>query len=274
MQGKQILKNLVGLRFMKNKPIALTIAGSDSGGGAGIQADLKTFMANGVFGTSAITCITAQNPDGVTGIMEITPEIIAKQIQAVLDFFPVSGVKTGMLFSREIIDVVVRFSKKRLFKLVVDPVMIATSGARLLKDDANLKMKEELIPLSDIFTPNLDEAGFLLEKKITVKEEMEDAAVSLYNKYRAPVLLKGGHLKGEEALDIFYDGKEIFRISSPFIKNVSTHGTGCTYSSAICAGLAKGMEIKDAIKSAKFYLSKTIEDSFLTGKVSSLNHGN
>lgn len=257
---------------MNTYPIALTIAGSDSGGGAGIQADLKTFQANGVFGTSAITCVTAQNPSGVTSIAELPLENIEKQILAVLDFFPVSSAKTGMLFTKEIIQAVTRIMKNRNFPLVVDPVMVATSGAKLLQDDAIDSMQKELLPICDLITPNADEASLLLGFDVT-RENMREASKELFEHFHVPALLKGGHLeKGGTVVDVLYDGKDYYEFETKYIFNKSTHGTGCTYSAAIAAQLAKRLPLKEAIQNAKEYLFKAIEQSLDVGKVTTLNH--
>lgn len=249
--------------LMQNIPVALTIAGSDSGGGAGIQADLKTFTANRVFGTTAITCLTAQNPKKVFSIQEIPVQMVEEQIGAILKFFPVRAVKTGMLFSEKIIRRVSEFAKIRNFKLVVDPVMVATSGAKLLQDSAIDCLKKELIPYCDLITPNLDEAEILLGKKITKRSEMEDFAKSLYLAIGVPTLLKGGHLKNSsDAVDVLYDGKEIYTFSKEFLQGVNSHGTGCTYSAAICANLAKGHSLAQAVFRAKEYLHNALKNPF------------
>lgn len=258
---------------MKEIPCVMTIAGSDSGGGAGIQADLKTFLSNQVFGCSAITCLTAQNPEGVSGILEVSSDILERQILAIIEYFPVQFAKSGMLFSREIIEIVVRLIKSKNIKLVCDPVMIASSGARLLKDDAIEMYKTELLPLSLLFTPNADEASLLLGRKISDIDEMEDACRDLYSIYRVPVLLKGGHLPKNNLLkDILYDGNEFSVFPAEYVKDVSTHGTGCTYSAAITAFLSKGHNLKISVLQAKKYLHSTIQFSVQTGKTSSLNH--
>lgn len=256
-------------------PVTLSIAGSDSGGGAGIQADIKTFTSLKVYGTTAITCITSQNPDRVSSIQEVPLEIIEDQIWSVLEFFPVNAVKTGMLFSEKIIRKVSEFAKNRNFQLVVDPVMVATSGALLLQKDAIESLKKDLLPYSDLITPNLDEAEILLNKKITIRPEMEASVKSIYELFGVPVLLKGGHLKNtDEATDVLFDGKNIHTFTKNFIHGVNSHGTGCTYSSAICAYLAKGHSLVESIYRAKEFLHFTISHSLPIGfqKVHSLNH--
>jgi hydroxymethylpyrimidine/phosphomethylpyrimidine kinase len=257
---------------MNPNPVALTIAGSDSGGGAGIQADLKTFQANGVFGTSAITCVTAQNPDGVTSIAEIPLQNIEKQILAVLDFFPIKVAKTGMLFTKEIIQMVTQIMQNRKFPLVVDPVMVATSGAKLLQDDAINSMQKELIPISDLVTPNADEASLLVGERVT-RENMKEVTKVLFENFHVPILLKGGHLERNGTIvDILYDGKDYYEFETNYIFQKSTHGTGCTYSAAIAAQLAKSLPLQEAIRKAKEYLHKTIEQSLNVGRITTLNH--
>lgn len=258
---------------MTDYPIALTIAGSDSGGGAGIQADLKTFLTHSVFGTSVITCLTAQNPAGVSGILEVPPDLVEKQISAVVDYFPVAAIKTGMLFSKEIIDTVHHLLKDKKYKLVVDPVMVASSGAKLLKDDAIDAMKKNLIPISTLFTPNLDEASILIGEKISSEKEMETGVKKLYEAFGVPVLLKGGHLKNSEfALDIFFDGKTQYPLSSKFVQEFNPHGTGCTYSAAITSNLAKGLNLIESISLAKYYIFEAISQSYTLGRTNTLNH--
>ncbi|TGN00794.1 bifunctional hydroxymethylpyrimidine kinase/phosphomethylpyrimidine kinase [Leptospira yasudae] len=261
-----------------NKPVTLTIAGSDSGGGAGIQADLKTFTALDTFGTSAITCLTAQNPSGVTGILEVDADFLEKQIAAVLDYFPVQAIKTGMLFSTAIIErtsslLTLRKKEGRIFSLVIDPVMVATSGAKLLQDSAIEALLTKLIPISDLITPNLDEAEILSGKKISKRDEMPGLAEEIFKKFKVPVLLKGGHLQNEKiALDILYDGKTLSKFEKPFVSGFYPHGTGCTYSSAITSYLAHGKTLFEAVRSAKEYLHAAIEQAYTAGKDKTLNH--
>ncbi len=258
---------------MTDYPIALTIAGSDSGGGAGIQADLKTFLTHSVFGTSVITCVTAQNPAGVSGIQEITADLVEKQLSAVIGYFPVAAIKTGMLFSKEIIDTVSLFLKGKEFQIVVDPVMVASSGATLLKDDAIDSMKKNLIPIASLITPNLDEAGILIGEKISNERDMEFGIRKLYDTFGVPVLLKGGHLQNSEfAVDYFFDGKATYPLSSKFVSEFNPHGTGCTYSAAITSNLAKGMSLIESISLAKYYIFEAISQAYTLGRTNTLNH--
>jgi hydroxymethylpyrimidine/phosphomethylpyrimidine kinase len=252
----------------QQRPIALTIAGSDSGGGAGIQADVKTFTALGCHGTTAITCITAQNPRAVIGIQPIRADIVSKQIEAVFAELPPRAVKTGMLFSTEIINVVADyFSQGKRLPLVVDPVMVATSGAVLLKPSAIRVLKERLLPLATLVTPNLDEAQLLLGKKLRTLEDLLDAAAELHGTFGCAVLVKGGHLKlGAEAVDVLFDGKRFTVLKARRIQGVSTHGTGCTYSAAIAAHLACGEKLECAVALAKEFITRAIARSYLAGK--------
>lgn len=244
-------------------PVALTIAGSDSGGGAGIQADLKTFAALGTHGTSAITCLTAQNPKAVTGIQATTPAMVEKQIEAVFAELKPAAVKTGMLFSTPIIRVITSFftSGKRP-PLIVDPVMIATSGARLLKPSAIKAIRAELLPLATLVTPNLDEAALLVNRPLASVEDLRAAAREIFETYGCAALVKGGHLKSSrEAIDIFFDGQNEFLLTAPFVRGVSTHGTGCTYSAAITGYLALGCDLPLAVQLSKNFITQAIVQS-------------
>ena len=254
-------------------PVALTIAGSDSGGGAGIQADLKTFAALGVHGTSAITCITAQNPKGVYGIQACSAEIVRRQIKAVFDELRPAAVKTGMLYSAPIIRVVVESLRRhRGVPLVVDPVMVSTSGARLLKPAAVRALCAELLPLAAVVTPNLDEAEILVGEKLRTVEDLRTAGRELHRRFGCAALVKGGHLRGlREAVDIFYDGRQELLLSAPFVRGVSTHGTGCTYSAAIAGYLAQGCSLPQAVERAKEYITQAIGRSQIAGGNSILN---
>lgn len=257
----------------KKWPIALTIAGSDSGGGAGVQADLKTFAALGVHGTSALTCITAQNPKGVRGIQPCTTEIVRQQIEAVFSELPPRAVKTGMLYSSEIIRVVSRFFRQRKRPpLIVDPVMVATSGARLLQASAIRTLKEELLPRATLATPNLDEAAILVGRELKSAEDLRSAAREIQSRYGCAALVKGGHLRGlEEAVDIFYDGRNELLLTAPFIKGISTHGTGCTYSAAIAGHVALGCDLPRAVERAKQFITAAIAGSVRAAGHSVLN---
>jgi hydroxymethylpyrimidine/phosphomethylpyrimidine kinase len=255
------------MRKRPQMPIALTIAGSDSGGGAGIQADLKTFASLGVHGTSAITCLTAQNPTGVAGIWPCSPEIVRKQIHAVFTELPPTAVKTGMLYSAEIIREVVKFfTEAKRPPLIVDPVMVATSGARLLKPAAIELMKQELLPRAALVTPNLAEAEVLVGARLRSVEDLRHAAREIQARFNCAALVKGGHLPGlKQACDIFYDGRQELLLSAPFIKGIRPHGTGCTYSAAITGYLAKGLSLPKSAASAKEHVSNAIAQGNMVG---------
>jgi hydroxymethylpyrimidine/phosphomethylpyrimidine kinase len=249
-------------------PVALTIAGSDSGGGAGIQADLKTFAALGTHGASAITCVTAQNPRGVLGIQACQPGIVRRQLEAVWAELPPAAMKTGMLYSREIIRTVATFLKRsKRPPLVVDPVMIATSGKRLLQTSAMNALVDELLPLAALVTPNLDEAAILAGGKLRTVEEMRAAAREIQRRFGCAALVKGGHLKGgREAVDVFFDGNDELLLTAPRVKGVKTHGTGCAYSAAITAYLALGLDLSASVVRAKEFISLAIAGSRRAGR--------
>ena len=233
---------------------ALTIAGSDSGGGAGIQADLKTFTAFRVFGLSVITGLTAQNTRGVQGVELPSTDFIRTQLRSVLEDIGADAAKTGMLATGEIIRTVADVARQfRLRNLVVDPVMIAASGDALMEHEAAPVMQEHLFPLATVVTPNLDEATFLCQRKIRTIEEMEEAARAIQAMGPKYVLVKGGHLPGERVVDLLYDGREFVRRESRRVQG-EFHGTGCTLSSAIAAGLAKGLPVPEAVARAQDYV--------------------
>jgi hydroxymethylpyrimidine/phosphomethylpyrimidine kinase len=260
------------MSLRKTLPVALTIAGSDSGGGAGIQADLKTFAALGVHGASAIACLTAQNPKRVLAVEPCSPKMLRQQIEAVFEGLNPAAVKTGMLFSAENISVVVEFfgnSKLKIknSKLIVDPVLISTSGAKLLQRAALKVLMEKLLPLAALVTPNLDEAEILAEQKISSPEDLRSTARKIHARFGCAVLAKGGHLKNSRmAIDVFYDGQNELLLSAPFVNSVSTHGTGCTYSAAICAALALGHSLPHAVEIGKNFITDAISDSYRIGK--------
>ena len=239
----------------------LTIAGSDASGGAGIQADLKTFLANGVYGMSAVTALTAQNTMGVQAIQEATPAFLAAELDAVFTDIPPRAVKVGMVSSAALIEVIA--AKLKAFHaphIVVDPVMIATSGAALLAGDAMAAMKTKLLPLAEVITPNIPELTRLTGMGILSRASMEAAARRAAELYGTAVLAKGGHFKDASAIDLlaFPDGR-LASYAAPRIENPNTHGTGCTLSSAITANLAKGYDLADAVSRAKAYLTGAIE---------------
>lgn len=244
---------------------ALTIAGSDSGGGAGIQADLKTFSALGCYGMSVITAMTAQNTQMVAGIQAAEPEFIAQQIDAVLDDIGSDAIKIGMLFSAEIIEVVAeRLKAYKSDNIVLDPVMISKSGAQLLKEDAMETMVKQLFPISKLITPNIPEAEKLTGIDIETDNDIKRAAENLFDTGAQSVLIKGGHLKGKQSKDLLFcknGGKtNTYVFASARIDTNNTHGTGCTYSSAVASYLAHGCDLESAVKFAKQYVKGAIED--------------
>jgi hydroxymethylpyrimidine/phosphomethylpyrimidine kinase len=253
---------------VKKLPIALTIAGSDSGGGAGIQADLKTFAALGVHGTSVTACLTAQNPKTVLGVRVIGPGFVRLQLQAVFAELEPQAVKTGMLFSADIIGEVRKFFEAlpKRPPLVMDPVMVSTSGKSLLHPTAVEALKG--FGMATVITPNVDEASALLGgMAISTPEELRVAARKLHEIFGCAVLAKGGHLSaGKEVIDFFFDGKTELMLSVPRVLGVETHGTGCTYAAAITAHLARGMKLEKAVVAAKEYTSKAIANSRRIGK--------
>jgi len=245
---------------------ALTIAGSDSGGGAGIQADLKTFTVLGVYGMTAITALTAQNTLGVQGIFDVAPEFVGTQLDAIATDIGIDAAKTGMLSNRGIIEVVCnKIIEHKIDRLVVDPVMVAASGDPLLQPSAQEALIDKLVPLALVVTPNIPEAEVLAGMKIASLEEMQKAARIIREKGARSVIVKGGHLDGE-AVDVFYDGRELSYYKAERIQTRNTHGTGCTFSAAITAELAKGKELKEAIQVAKAYVTRAIRYSLEIGK--------
>ncbi len=248
------------------RPVVLTIAGSDSGGGAGIQADLKTFTVLGVYGTSVITSVTAQNTEKITGIFDIPAWFVELQLHTVLSDIKVSAVKIGMLSLKETVEVVVKTLRKfEIEKIILDPVMVSKTGVRLLKKDAEELLKKMLLPLSWLVTPNIPEAEIISGIKIENIEDMKKSAQIIYEMGAKNVLIKGGHLK-ETADDILYDGNEFILFKQKKIETPSPHGTGCTYASAITSFIAHGYNLKNAIEHAKTFITHTIKNSFRLGK--------
>jgi hydroxymethylpyrimidine/phosphomethylpyrimidine kinase len=240
-------------------PIALTIAGSDSGGGAGIQADLKSFHAFGCFGTTAITAITVQNTRGVTGVHAIPMETVRAQIRAVAEDLPPAACKTGMLATAELVRAVARSIREHaLPNYVLDPVMVATSGDRLLDEDAVRTIIDELLPLSALVTPNLDEAALLVGFTVEDAGSMRRAAEQLVQMGARAALLKGGHLRGAELVDVLWDGREWHEWTRPKLDTRNTHGTGCTLSAAIAAGLAHGRPLRQSVEDALDYVQRAM----------------
>lgn len=265
---------------MKKKPPAvLTIAGSDSGGGAGLQADLKVFQALGCFGTTAISCITAQNPDEVRGVEPISAEMVAEQVRTVCAGFPVQAAKTGMLFSAEIIEAVAAVvSECGIKNLVVDPIMVSTSKSRLLKEDAVAALQQLLIPKAKVITPNLPEAEVLVGHEIETLEDLKNAAIEIGEKYGIACALKGGHW-GERGMmnaecgtnasqvhDVLWSEGVVDVFSVPRVKIAETHGTGCTFAAVVTAELAKGADVRVAVKRAQAYVAKALAGALQVGR--------
>ena len=252
----------------------LTIAGSDCSGGAGIQADMKTMQANGVYAMSAVTALTAQNTTGVYGIMETSPEFLENQLNCIFeDIFP-DAVKIGMVSSARLIEVIAdTLVKWKARNIVVDPVMVSTSGSKLLEETAQEALKERLLPLALVITPNIPEAEALTGRQITGEKEMEDTARSIGERYPGGVLIKGGHQISDANDLLYYNGKETW-FRGERIDNPNTHGTGCTLSSAIASNLAKGFSMEESIRRAKAYISGALRAGLNLGKGSGpMDHG-
>lgn len=259
---------------MKYEAKALTIAGSDSGGGAGIQADLKTFQSFNVFGTSAITSITAQNTTGVRSVKDIELKIVGDQIDMIMEDMGCDAAKTGMVSNTEIISIIAeKVNEHKIQKLVVDPVMVAKSGARLLQKKAEKALIENLLPLAYLLTPNIPEAELISGISIENESDMKNAAQKIYDMGAKNVLVKGGHLNANKITDLLFDGANFFEFKSERIETKSTHGTGCTLSSAIAASLAKNISLNESVKIAIDYINRSIKSAPGIGKgFGPLNH--
>jgi hydroxymethylpyrimidine/phosphomethylpyrimidine kinase len=264
-------------------PVALSVAGSDSSAGAGIQADLKTFSALGVYGLTAVTCIVAEIPGKVSRIEPASTRIVRQQIEVLAKTFPVAAIKTGLLCSGEIISAVAKAIRDidKMFvpriPLVIDPVFVATSGDPLLKPAAIETYEKELFALASLITPNLGEAEQLLGTRIKDRQSMHRAGKKLEKRFGTAILLKGGHLAGNRAVDLLFANGKVVEFSAPFVRGVATHGTGCTYSAAITAGLAKGLALEDAVRQAKKFVTGAITRHFpwtsrFGGTVQALRH--
>ena len=255
-------------------PRVLTIAGSDSGGGAGIQADLKTITALGGFGTSAITALTAQNTCGVSRVLPVEPDFVVEQIDVVMDDIGADAAKTGMLANCAVIEAVADCVRRRGVRpLVVDPVMVAESGARLLEEDAESAMRDLMLPLAEVVTPNLQEAEVLAGLRVEDVDSMKEAARRLHACGSRRVLVKGGHLPGEP-VDVLFDGRDFREVRRPRVDTPNRHGTGCTYSAAIATGLAYGLDVPAAVEWARDALQAGLEGALRVGRGSGpLGHG-
>jgi hydroxymethylpyrimidine/phosphomethylpyrimidine kinase len=264
-------------------PVALSIAGSDSSAGAGIQADLKTFSALGVYGLTAVTCIVAEVPGKVSRIEPASAKIVRQQIEVLAKNFPIAAIKTGLLCTAQIISAVAKAIRDigKMFApripLVIDPIFVATSGDPLLEPAAIETYEKELFPLASLITPNLDEAEQLLGTRIKDRQSMRRAGKELEKRFGTTILLKGGHLAGDRAVDFLFVEGKVVTFSAPFVRSVATHGTGCTYSAAITAGLAKGLSLEEAITQAKKFATDSIARHFgwpshFGGTIQALRH--
>jgi hydroxymethylpyrimidine/phosphomethylpyrimidine kinase len=245
----------------------LTIAGSDSGGGAGIQADLKAFQALGVFGASAITCVTAQNPDGVAGVAALEPDMVSLQVRTVCEGFPVAAAKTGMLFSSPIIQAVAEtVCDMGIPALVVDPVMVATSGSRLLRDDAVAVLRKVLLPLATVTTPNLPEAEILWGRAIDSLEAQKEAARGIGDAHGIACVVKGGHREAGRMIDVLYADGEVHTFETERVEARETHGTGCTFAAALAAFLARGEALPAAVRRTQQFVSGALRGAVQVGR--------
>ena len=254
------------------RPVVLTIAGSDNSAGAGAQADLKTFSNFGCYGLTAITCVVAEVPGKVAAIQAIRPQIVVEQIALSYKAFPVAIAKTGMLYSASIVEAVAEVLAARKTKFVVDPVMVASTGDPLLKKSAIAAYQKALFPHATLVTPNLDELKILAGRDIRNVDEMRDAGSFLAQKYGCAFLLKGGHLRTKVAVDLLVTSRGVEEFTAPFVRDIKTHGTGCTYSAAIAANLALGSSLSEAVSVAKKYVTLAIVKSLRWGKTEALEH--
>jgi hydroxymethylpyrimidine/phosphomethylpyrimidine kinase len=257
---------------MSPPPVALSIAGSDNSAGAGIQADLKTFTSLGCYGLTAVTCVVSEIPGKVAGIQDVQAALVRSQIEILFEGFPIRSAKTGMLYSAGLVKAAASALSERGIPLVVDPVMVASSGDALLKPTAVAAYKKFLFPIATLLTPNLDELSLLAGERISSVHAMTQAGLRLSQEFGCALLLKGGHLKGRKAVDILISKDGIDRFEEDFIPNVSTHGTGCTYSAAITANIATGHSLRESVALAKHFITSAIKNSHRWPKVSALNH--
>ncbi len=266
-------------QFISDRPVALSVAGSDCSAGAGLQADLKTFTAFGVYGLTALTCAVSEVPGEVERIEAMPPDFLSSQVELLCRHFPVQALKTGMLYSTGHVMALVQSLERAGFSgaLVVDPVMVASSGDSLIREDAVRAYRDLLFPRASVLTPNLDEAGVLLGRALTASQDLEPAARELCARYGVAVLVKGGHLEGAEAIDFLCeDGTSCETFCAPRVEGVKTHGTGCTYSAAIAAGLAHGRSLHQSVADAKAFVTKAISRALEWGSppapIHALNH--
>lgn len=261
-------------------PVVLSIAGSDNSAGAGIQADIKAFTEAGCYGLTAITCVVAEVPGRVYDLQSVRPALLAEQIRTCFEAFPVGAVKTGMLYSNALLRVVVeelqqarqryRRQHRAPFAIVVDPVMVASSGDALLKPNAVKTYRERLFPMASVITPNVDELAVLIGRRVDDEGGMREAGEQLMTEYGVPFLCKGGHLGGEEAVDWLIDSQGRMRLTDPFVPGAETHGTGCTYSAGIAARLARGQDLRAAVRGAKRMITRAIREAHVWGTTRAL----
>jgi hydroxymethylpyrimidine/phosphomethylpyrimidine kinase len=272
------IQSTINNQQSSSPPVALTVAGSDSSAGAGIQADLKTFGALGVYGLSVVTCVVAEIPGKVSRLEAVSAAMVRAQIEVLAKNFPITAIKTGLLCSAANICAVAKsiIDLAPKVPLVVDPVITATGGDPLLERGAIDAYQKELFPLATLITPNLDEATQLFGQKIADRESMGHAGKELARKFKAAILLKGGHLSGEHAVDLLFTNGKVTEFSAPVVRDVATHGTGCTYSAAVTAGLAGGQSLEDSIKRAKEFVTKCISNRIRwtgsSGNIDALRH--
>lgn len=258
----------------KSPPVALTIAGSDCSSGAGVQADLKTFTALGCYGLTALTSVVAEVPGKVSCVQLLDPEVVCEQIAVLAGSFPIAAIKTGMLGGRAQLEAVISawpVLAKHNVPLVIDPVMVSTSGSRLLDEDAMILLQENFFPLATLITPNLDEASVLLGHEIRSRDEMERAASALSRLHGCAILLKGGHLPGDDVSDVLVQAGNVSWFEGRRESGIRTHGTGCTLSAAITAGLAKGQPLADAVRNAKAFVASAIANHYQWSELDALN---
>ena len=259
---------------MPRPPVVLTIAGSDCSSGAGLQADLKTFQHFGAFGLTAVTCVVAENPATVRSIHPVPVPVLRDQLEVLLEAYPVGAIKTGMLFSAaHVVATAEILGLHPTVPLVVDPVMIASTGDPLLQPDAIAAYEETLLPLAELITPNLDEARVLTGAPLLDLAEMEAAARELAERFRTAVLLKGGHLPGSECVDVLATSGEVHHFRAPRLDTPASHGTGCTLSAALAAGIARGLDLPTAVREAKAFLNNALASAFALGPHHHLNQG-
>jgi hydroxymethylpyrimidine kinase/phosphomethylpyrimidine kinase len=258
---------------MKDHWVTLTIGGSDPSGGAGIQADLKTFFSLGLYGASVITAVTAQNFTNFSSIQPVKPEIVCNQMVAILEELPIKAIKTGMLYSAEIIEAVSNILiQYRQIPIIIDPVFAATSGKKLIEENAIESLKKKLFPLAYLITPNISEAEILIGEPLKTRDDIAKCIRELYDQFKKPVLVKGGHLE-VAAIDTLFDGEGLRHYTTPLVQDVNSHGSGCTLASAITAFIAKGKPLRESVSAAKTFVTQALKNPLkLTSTLHVINH--